>query len=291
MANNSKLDWKEYENIIQFIYGNLGHKDGIKIIGYGQDCKVKGQSGVSHQIDVLTEQTINGAKHLTAIECKFLAKKVDKDIVMKLKSIMEDAEIQSGIIVCRSGYTKGTKAYAEHVGIKLVELCEAGDKGVREGQEINFGILDINIGIEKIEAIITEIDFGFEKMTDERQTMAMHYAKMKTPDGREFKFSELMKRFSDALHKNESFDKPITVTFTPNQKLIWNYRGNDHDITTIAISGYLKFTSSKQTKSFNMVDHVWLIMEELFEKRRMTLSRTGMMYNFPYGAEGGLPTG
>lgn len=35
-------------------------------------------------------------------------------------------------------------------------------------------------------------------------------------------------------------------------------------------------------KYFNLVDHVWLVMEEIFEKRRMPLSKSGMMYNLPY---------
>ncbi|TCD05867.1 hypothetical protein EZ449_15500 [Pedobacter frigidisoli] len=282
---SKELNWKEYEDITRFIYGNLGHKDGIKIVGYGQHCKVKGSSGISHQIDVLTEQTINGIKHLTAIECKFLAKKVDKDIVMKLQSIMTDAGIQSGIIVCRSGYTKDTKTYAEHVGIKLVELWEAGETDVKQGQAINFGMLDLHIDVTLTRPIITEIDFGFEKMTDEQQIMAMHYVKMYSLDGREIKFSKCIRAFSDALENEEAFDKTVTRKFAPSEKLIWNYKGEQREINEISFTGLLKRTKSKETKYFQLVDHVWLVMEEIFEKRRMTLSKSGMMYNFPYGQQ------
>ena len=56
---------------------------------YGRNCKIKGRSGVYHQIDVLTEQLGGEQYLLTAIECKYWNKKVNKDIVMKLSKIME----------------------------------------------------------------------------------------------------------------------------------------------------------------------------------------------------------
>jgi hypothetical protein len=47
----------------------------IKIKGYGHNCKVTGKSGLSHQIDVLTEQLDGEQLLLTAIECKYWNKK------------------------------------------------------------------------------------------------------------------------------------------------------------------------------------------------------------------------
>ncbi len=125
MSQNNKLDWEEYEAITQYIYGALGAKYGIKVIGCGRNCKVKGKSGATYQIDVLTEQSDGKKSRLTAIECKFLKEKVTNDTVMKLVCIMEDTGIESGIIVCKTGFTRDTLLYAEHKGIKLVELREA----------------------------------------------------------------------------------------------------------------------------------------------------------------------
>ncbi|MEJ5995224.1 restriction endonuclease [Pedobacter sp. Du54] len=226
MANANEIDWKEYGDITRFIYGNLGHKEGIKIIGFGKDCKVTGRSGLEHQVDVLTEQSINGARHLTAIECKFLKKKVDKDIVMKLQSIMADEDIQNGMIVCRSGFTKGTKTYAKHVGIRLVELREAGDEETKKGQVINFSILDLNLGITHTQTIISEIDLGFDKISDQQQIMGMHYERIHSLDGLEIKFSKCVRAFSDALEDEEAVDRVTTKTFAPNEKLIWNIRAS-----------------------------------------------------------------
>ncbi len=85
-GNRKDLDWQEYEAITKYIYEILGVQYGIKVIGYGGDNKVQGKSGVKHQVDVLTGQDQGGRTHLTAIECKFLKKKVTKETVMKLRS-------------------------------------------------------------------------------------------------------------------------------------------------------------------------------------------------------------
>lgn len=65
----------------------LGSKYGIKVVGHGNKFKVLGKSGVTHQIDVLTEQVVNGKVYRTAIECKYITKKVTKEIVMKLRAL------------------------------------------------------------------------------------------------------------------------------------------------------------------------------------------------------------
>ncbi|MEJ5996577.1 hypothetical protein WG904_19270 [Pedobacter sp. Du54] len=168
------------------------------------------------------------------------------------------------------------------MGIRLVELWEADDAEVKRGQAINFGMLDVRMNITCTRPIITEIDLGFEKITEEKQIMAMPYVSLSSSDGREVKFSKCIGSFSDALHNEDIFDRPVSRTFRPNEKLIWNRRGELKEISEIIITGYLKKTESTEMKYFNLVDHVWLVMEEIFEKRRMTLSKSGMMYNLPY---------
>jgi len=86
---DNELDWQEYEAITKYIYGALNDQYGVKVKDFGRNCKVKGKSGVEHQVDVLTEQ-FDGERHiLTAIECKYSRKKVNKDIVTKRRSVNE----------------------------------------------------------------------------------------------------------------------------------------------------------------------------------------------------------
>lgn len=127
MSDKKELNWEEYEAITKYIYGALGAQYGIKVKGYGRKFKIKGRSGLQHQIDVLTEQFNGERQLLTAIECKYWKKKVNKDIVMKLSETMLDSGIHNGIIVCKTGFTKDTLTFADYKGIKLVELREAGE--------------------------------------------------------------------------------------------------------------------------------------------------------------------
>lgn len=124
----NSMDWKNYEQTTAKIYAELNNSDDIKIIGYGSDCKVLGKSDVKHQIDVLTEHELEGKRVKTAIECKYVSTKVSKDPVMKLAEIIEDADIEFGVIVSKNGFTDDAIKYALYKSISLIELRKPLDK-------------------------------------------------------------------------------------------------------------------------------------------------------------------
>lgn len=280
--NNKELDWQEYEAVIKHIYEMMGAGYGIRVRDYGRDCWVTGKSGVKHQVDVLTEQLDGNRCVLTAIECKFLKKKVTKEIVMKLHSVMADADIASGIIVCRAGYTPDTMAYAEHLGIKLVELREAGADDLNGEHTIKFGILDIHGKVTILRPIMTKIDLGSKVITDEREIMAMHYVRMRTLNGIEVPFGTFISAFRKELDKHEKMFSTITRPFDAvNEKLIWNNGENELAIEKITITGFLAEIDDSFSRSFQLVDQVWMIMKEIFEKKAFTFSKTGMLYRSP----------
>jgi hypothetical protein len=270
-----ELDWKEYEAITQYIYGALGQQQGIKVIGYGHTCKVEGKSGVSYQIDVLTEQSVGEKKHRTAIECKYITEKVTNDTVMKLYCIMEDAGIESGIIVCRSGFTKDTLIYAEHKGIKLVELREAQEDDKDYNKTLEIGTLDLRMNIIRSRGEVTKIDLGKKVITDEREIMGMWYARLHDAKGDHISFGKFMGAFSAEAQIRGELMKTITIEYPLNFKLYWN----DITIEKVAISGFYSKTDLSQTKSFRMTDQVWLIMKDLFENKNFTMSKSGGIWD------------
>ena len=87
------MDWKQYEAITKYIYETLGKDYGVKIEGFGNACKVKGKSGVPHQIDVLTSHSDGVHTYKTAIECKYWDKSISKDTIMKVAEVVEDARL------------------------------------------------------------------------------------------------------------------------------------------------------------------------------------------------------
>ena len=88
------MDDKEYEAVTAALYQAMGEGSGITIEGFGSSCRVKGKSGSSYQIDVLTEQS-NGLQTVrTAIECKYWQKRVTRDVVSNLITTIEDTNIE-----------------------------------------------------------------------------------------------------------------------------------------------------------------------------------------------------
>ncbi|MDE0152645.1 MAG: restriction endonuclease [Gammaproteobacteria bacterium] len=118
------MEWQSYEELVKNIYQELGKATGVQIECWGSTCKVLGQSGVSHQIDILTSHSDGIHTYKTAIECKFWDKKISKDVVFKLSEILTDAKLDKGVVVSKSGFTESAKAIANTKNIKLVQLRE-----------------------------------------------------------------------------------------------------------------------------------------------------------------------
>jgi hypothetical protein len=281
MPQKNKLDWKEYEEITQYIYGALGEKYGIKVVGYGRNCKVKGKSGATYQIDVLTEQSDGEKVHRTAIECKFLKEKVTNDTVMKLQCIMEDAGIESGIIVCKTGFTSDTLMYAEHKGIKLVELWEAQEKDADFNKTFEIGILDLNINATVSRGVVTSINFDgtIIAVGGEDEIMALHYVKLHDAEGSTISLSEFLKAFSEEVQRRGELLKTTTIDYPLNRTLFWRQLSREIAFEKIAITGFFAKINKSSRRSFILTDQVWMIMNELFDKRKLTMSKSGLIWH------------
>jgi len=282
MSDKNDLDWQKYEAITKYIYEALGAQYGIKVRGYGPTCKIKGKSGLEHQIDVLTEQFDGERPLLTAIECKYWKKKVNKDIVMKLSETMLDSGIASGIIVCKMGFTKDTLTYAEYKGIKLVELREAEENDVDFKKTIEVGTLDLNMKIMVSRGNVTSIDFGSTIITGEKEIMAMCYAELHDPHGKTIPFSTYMKAFAEEVRRRGELLKIDTINYPLSSKLFWKLPDKEIPVEKISITGFLVKMDMSSIRSFLLTDQVWLIMKELFEKRKLTLSKSGLIWTLPF---------
>lgn len=281
MSDKTELDWKEYEAITQYIYGALGAQDGVKVKGYGRTCKVKGKSGVEHQVDVLIEQSEGEKQFLTAIECKFAKMKIKKDIVMKLSKIMEDSGISNGIIVCKAGFTKDTKTFADHEGIKLVELWEAGERDEEFKKVVELGIINVNLNVIRSRGKVTSIDLGGRTIAGDDELLAMWYVNLQDVDDRTIAFSEFMKAFSEEVQRRGDLLKSITIAYPLARTLFWKQQNEEIAIEKISITGFFEKKDLSTTRSFRLTDQVWMIMNELFDKRKLSLSKSGLIWNLP----------
>lgn len=279
MSKTSKINWKDYEAITKYVYESLGAQYGIKILGYGNACKLKGKSGIMHQIDVLTEQ-LDGTKSMrTAIECKYCKEKANKDIVMKLSETMLDLGIEKGIIVCKSGFTKDTVLYAEHKGIKLVKLWEAGESDVDYKKEIEFGTLDIRLNITRTRANITSITFGDKTINFDPLIGAAYLFKLHDASGREVSLKPYLLEFASEITNRKEVLKNVTLDYLTDRRLFLDVENGVLAIEKFSVTGFLTIDDLSTKKYFTLTDQVWMIMEELFDKRRLSLSKSGLIWS------------
>jgi len=284
--NNAKenfidiMNWKEYENITKYIYESLGRQTGVKIIGHGSSCHVKGKSGASHQIDVLTSHTDGIHNYKTAIECKYWKKKVNKDVVLKIAGIIEDTGINKGVIVSKMGFTKDGVAVANSKNIGLVELREIDEKDSNEPNKMpTFKILDLILNIKtelrRPEILNIEIDFINPILKSEKFNHYLFILKLKT--GIEVPFNDYLTDFRGKLH-DEKPDKVVEKYYELNETKLINIKTKKVEfIRGITIKGKLTVINKDTKREIEIIDKVWMKMKTLFENNSFTISKTGMI--------------
>nr|WP_321237220.1 restriction endonuclease [uncultured Psychroserpens sp.] len=274
------MDWKDYENITKYIYEELGRKTGVKIIGYGNTFKVRGKSGVSHQIDVLTNHSDGIHNYQTAIECKYWEKKINKDVVMKVASIVEDTNIHKGVIVSKRGYTADGISFAKEKNIGLIELREIKAGEPKENnKETIFPIAELilNFKIKRNRPKILNIEFDFVDINRKSEKIEPNQMIIRLQDGNEITLNEYMISFKEELHKQEPSKRIKKYYELENANLINTMSKEIAQIRGLTLIGFLEVKNMDNTRHFNIVDEVWLTMKSLFENNSYTISKLGMI--------------
>ncbi|MEM4601923.1 MAG: restriction endonuclease [Desulfurococcaceae archaeon] len=83
------------------------------------NVKLKGRSGVEHQVDVYAEYSAPLHVSRIIIECKAYDKPIDKDVVMKLIQVVQDVGADRGILVTTSYFTPDAESTAKGYPIDL----------------------------------------------------------------------------------------------------------------------------------------------------------------------------
>ncbi len=274
------MDWKDYENITKYIYEELGRETGVTIVGYGNSFKVKGKSGVSHQLDVLTSHSDGIHNYQTAIECKYWEKKINKDVVMKVASIVEDTNIHKGVIVSKRGYTEDGISFAKQKNIGLVELRELDAAEPKENnKETSFPIAELilNFKIKRNRPKILNIEFDFVDINTKSDKIETNQMIIRLQDGNEVALNEYIISFKEELHKQEPSKRIKKYYELENANLINTLSKELAQIRGLTLIGFLEVKNMDNTRHFNIVDEVWLTMKSLFENNSYTISKLGMI--------------
>ena len=273
------LDWIKYESVTKYIYETLGKEYGVTIVGYGSNFKITGKSGVKHQIDVLTQQTAGTLITRTAIECKYLNKKITKDVVFKLSGIINDAEIEKGIIVSRSGFTRDAIAQARNLNIGLVELREIEDKDFAENpRQIEIADLDIRVGVLKTAPEIIKIDIGNNRTIEIKDELDYYDFRIIKQEGSTLPLINLVNDFRIEVSEQNRMYEIITKKYdTFNSTLLNRKTKESFSIDEVFFVGRLTKKYLSKSLMFTLVDEVWLIMKSIFDERTFSFSENGVI--------------
>ena len=119
----------DYEKLAQKIYGEILTLEGVENIDVRHNVKIRGRSGVEHQIDVFWEYRYAGIVHRVLIECKHYGHAVSLLHVRNLHGLTTDIPNSTGIIVTTIGFQSGAKEYADFygMGLKLIRKPRGED--------------------------------------------------------------------------------------------------------------------------------------------------------------------
>ena len=109
----------EYEKFTRELCERLALYKGLLSSSVQHNVKLRGESGLNHQIDVYWEYEKNGEVHRVAIECKNYSYGVSIGKVRDFYGVISDLDNVKGIMVTTVGYQKGAKQFANHYGISL----------------------------------------------------------------------------------------------------------------------------------------------------------------------------
>jgi len=279
MSTANKLDWKKYESITKYIYETLGRQSGVMVKGYGSNCKVKGESGTIHQIDVITTHTEGNHTYETAIECKYRKEKVNKDVVMKLLQILEDTGISKGIIVSKSGFTRDGIQYAKYKDIGIVHLREYEENDLKDrSHEIDIATLDLNIKIHITRPEITSIDIGGNRKIEIKDEFDYFNFTIILNNGNLLPFYDCVNDFRKQINRRNSKTDSLSGKYKiPGSKLLNRKTGERIDLDEILFTGKLTEIDDDRNLKFNIVDKVWLLMKSIFEERTFSFSENGLI--------------
>jgi Restriction endonuclease len=267
------MDWKSYEETTKYIYEQLGKSSNIEILGWGNSCKVTGKSGVQHQLDVLTSHSDGIHSYRTAIECKYWKHKVQKDTVTKLAEILEDAQLEKGVIVAKSGFTPDAITFAKYKNISLVELREPID------DDWEGCIKDVAIEMNFLMPDIHDYEFiQAPKGTQEKSEPMQFYGLtsdiiIHTPDGLSRSLHQITEEKLNTESDLKEGTKTFSVSFPDDSSLSIPQSDKRESIQEIRF----KFTqkSVKQKIEIRGGDYVSMIMYSIFENKRFVMASDG----------------
>lgn len=106
----------------------LEERVAASFAAHGYDVRtnvvLQGRSGGRHEIDVLATKDDGVTSYTVAVECKAWRAPIEKDVIAKLRLVLDDLGINKGIVVGLAGGRSGAHLAADDHGIEVWDRAE-----------------------------------------------------------------------------------------------------------------------------------------------------------------------
>ena len=287
--------WQDYEELVKDIYQALGKANGVRIECWGSSCRVEGPPGVFHQIDVLTRHTDGLHLYRTAISCKNWNKKVGIPIVREFAQIIDDARLSKGVIVSKMGFTQPAMTYAESKNIGLVELRKPLDRDW-DGyiREVHIALVMDQTEIYDVQFQLTAAKPGPGEEVYGRGPVHWPLRLDQIFIGIPGQQAETFQKLADEAWSRDEDKKGYEIQFPVGSVLTVpdypEYPAHGFQITGASFK--VRFNPPLTEEIVVRADnHIYMIMESLFDGRRFTITKDGQIQeNAPLVEEGQPPS-
>ena len=280
-SEDPDLSWQDYEELVRDIYEALGRATDVTIECWGSSCRVEGPPGIFHQIDVLTTHSEGLHAYRTAISCKNWNAKVDLPVVRDFAQITQEAGLSKGVIVSKMGFTGPAKDLAQTKNIGLVELRKPVDA------DWAGRIRKVHISIVVDQTQIDDVRFDLipPKPTSDQEVPQVgavrcpfrldqvHFRthRLKTQTLQQVFDRELRAHPNEPLYE-VSFPEGTVVAIPENPQ----HPAHGHLIARVWFR-VVHNPPLREEFVVNADDHIYMIMESIFDGRRFTISQDGQI--------------
>ena len=291
VSDSDDVRWQDYEELVKDIYLALGQANGVTIECWGSSCRIQGPPGVSNQIDVLTSHSDGLHQYRTAISCKYWNKRVDIPRVREFAQIVQDARLSKGVMVSKMGFTGPAKTYAESKNIGLVELRKPVDK------DWDGYIREVHITLMLDQTQIYDVHFRVTVPKPSPDEQALQGGPIHWPlllnqifiglPGQE---AESLQELADEEQGKHPDEEEYDIQFPECSILtVPDYpQYPAHGYSIAGVSFKVKYNPPITAEIVvSADDHIYMIMESLFDGRRFTITKDGeLRENTPWADEG-----
>lgn len=266
------MNWQSYEDLVRFIYEELGRASNVKILCHGSSCKVTGKSGVAHQIDVLTEHSDGIHSYKTAIECKYWKEKVNKESVAKLAEILEDAQIEKGVVVSKVGFTPDAQLFAKYKNISIVELREPTEDDWRGRiKDIRVKVFIKMPLVSNFQIIQPPVPSG-----QHVQGVVLSDKAFFCSGDNEISAQQLIEEQIKQKSTEDLQSAQCEIPFVPGTYM--RVEGQNFKAPVNAIRFSINFAVQESQIEINGAEYVSIIMHCIFEEKRFTIDNNGQIH-------------